>query len=59
LRTYWSLVASPPELAVALKMFFLSCVVIAGVFGAATVSWRILPVQAAPAALALLLTLLA
>ena len=48
-----------PELAVALKVFFLSCVVIAGVFGAATVSWRILPVQVAPAALALMLTLLA
>jgi putative membrane protein len=55
----WSLVASPPELAVALKVFFLSCVVLAGVVGAATVSWRILLVQAAPAALALALTLLA
>jgi putative membrane protein len=55
----WSLVASPPELAVALKVFFLSCVVIAGVMGAVTVSWRILLVQAAPAALALVLTLLA
>ena len=37
----------------AVKTFFLACVVIAGVFGAATVSRRILYVQAVPAALAL------
>ncbi len=37
----------------ALKVFFLGCVVVAGLFGAATVSRRILYVQAAPAALAL------
>ncbi|BCH22405.1 membrane protein [Mesorhizobium sp. L-8-10] len=36
----------------AVKLFFLACVVVAGVFGAATVSRRILYVQAAPAALA-------
>jgi putative membrane protein len=35
--------------------FFLGCVVVAGLFGAATVSRRILWVQAAPAALALAL----
>jgi len=40
-------------------LFFLGCVVIAGVFGAATVSKRILVVQAAPAAIALVLLLLA
>jgi putative membrane protein len=34
--------------------FFLVCVVIAGLYGAATVSRRILWIQAAPAALALL-----
>jgi len=33
--------------------FFLACVVVAGAFGAATVSRRILWIQAAPAALAL------
>ena len=55
----WGLFASPPELAVSLKVFFLTCVVIAGVFGARTVSPRILVVQAMPAALALLLVLLA
>jgi putative membrane protein len=53
----WGLVASPPELAAAVKVFFLACVVVAGVFGALTVSRRILWVQAAPAALALALLL--
>ena len=40
------------------KGFFLLCVFAAGVFGAATVHWRVFFVQAAPAALALLLLLL-
>ena len=35
------------------KVFFLGCVVVAGLFGAATVHRRILLVQALPAALAL------
>ena len=38
----------------AVKVFFLACVIVAGVFGAATVSRRILYVQALPAALALI-----
>ena len=38
----------------AIKVFFLGCVVVAGVFGAATVSRKILYVQALPAALALM-----
>ena len=38
----------------AVKVFFLACVVVAGVFGAATVSRKILFVQALPAALALM-----
>ncbi|APH69967.1 DUF1304 domain-containing protein [Aquibium oceanicum] len=37
----------------AIKVFFLGCVVVAGVFGAATVSRKILYVQALPAILAL------
>ncbi len=41
-----------------IRVFFLGCVVIAGVFGGATASWRILPIQALPAAVALALTLL-
>lgn len=36
------------------KTFFLACVIAAGLFGAATVSRRILYVQAVPAALALI-----
>ena len=48
----WSL-WSPPPLRVPLATFFGGCVVAAGIFGAATVSRRILLVQALPAALAL------
>lgn len=36
-----------------IKVFFLGCVIVAGLFGAATVSRRILYIQALPAALAL------
>jgi putative membrane protein len=38
----------------AVKVFFLACVLVAGLFGAATVGIKILYVQAIPAALALL-----
>jgi putative membrane protein len=48
----WGLLA-PPEIGHSVKIFFLACVVVAGAFGAATVSHRILLVQALPAALAL------
>ena len=51
----WGLLAGPAEHALAIKTFFLSCVVVAGVFGSATVSRRILFLQAFPAAVALLL----
>ena len=37
------------------KIFFLACIIVAGVYGAATVSRRILWVQALPAAVALAL----
>jgi putative membrane protein len=36
------------------KLFFLACVLIAGLYGAATASRKILYIQAAPAALAIL-----
>jgi len=36
-----------------IKIFFLACVVVAGLYGAATVSRKILLIQAVPAALAL------
>lgn len=43
----------------AVKVFFLACVLIAGLYGAATANRRILFVQAVPAAIALLLLFLA
>lgn len=55
----WGLVHSAPAFAFQIKMFFLLCVIVAGVYGAATVSRRILYVQAGPAALALILLWLA
>ena len=42
-----------------LLIFFLTCVIVAGIYGAITVSRSILAVQAAPAAVALALVLLA
>jgi putative membrane protein len=41
----------------AIKIFFLTCVIIAGAVGAATVSRKVLYIQALPAAAALLLLL--
>jgi putative membrane protein len=55
----WGLVQAVPGFAFQIKVFFLLCVIVAGVYGAATVSRRILFVQAAPAALALILLWLA
>ena len=42
-----------------IKLFFLGCVIVAGVYGAATVGRKILYVQALPAALAMAAVLLA
>ncbi len=53
----WSLFRK--EDGIPLRIFFLSCVVVAGVFGAITAKPSILFVQAAPALIALVLTLLA
>lgn len=36
----------------AIKMFFLTCIIIAGLFGAATLKWTTLLIQTAPAAIA-------
>jgi len=54
----WGVIAADP-IGFQVKVFFLACVIVAGVYGAATVSRRILLVQALPAAVALLLVLLA
>ena len=50
----WGLVAG----ATPVRVFFLACVIVAGVYGGVTVKPRILWVQALPAALALVATLL-
>ena len=51
----WGLIAAKRDVVI----FFLLCVIVAGVFGAATAKLTILFTQAAPAALALILTFLA
>ncbi|MDA9528941.1 DUF1304 domain-containing protein [Bradyrhizobium sp. CCBAU 25338] len=55
----WGLVHGNPVFALQIKAFFLLCVIVAGVYGAATVSTRILMVQALPAAVALVALFLA
>jgi len=51
----WGLIADKTDV----QVFFLLCVIVAGLYGAATVSRRILLVQALPAALALVAVLVA
>jgi putative membrane protein len=53
----WGLALGPAGDAV--KIFFLACVIVAGLFGAATASMKILWVQGLPGALALALVLVA
>ncbi len=55
----WGLLHPNPAFGFQIKAFFLLCVIAAGAYGAATVSRRILYVQAVPAALALVLLWLA
>ncbi|UWU96159.1 DUF1304 domain-containing protein [Bradyrhizobium sp. CB1015] len=55
----WGLVHGNPAFAFQIKVFFLLCVIVAGAYGAATVSTRILIVQALPAAIALIAMFLA
>lgn len=54
----WSLVHPAAEFAWQIALFFLACVAIAGLFGAATSSRKILFVQTVPAALAILALIL-
>jgi len=51
----WGLFHGTPAFAFQIKVFFLLCVIAAGVYGAYSASQKILFVQAAPAALALIL----
>lgn len=53
----WSLLDE--QFALNLQVFFLACVILAGVFGGATTSWLILWVQALPGIIALVLVFLA
>lgn len=55
----WGLVHGNPAFAFQIKVFFLLCVIVAGAYGAATVSTRILMVQALPATVALVALFLA
>lgn len=54
----WSLLISEVEWAKNVALFFLACVVIAGIYGGLTASKGIIIKQALPAAIALLLLLL-
>lgn len=55
----WSLVHPDPAIGHQLRLFFLGCVIVAGIVGAATAKVTILFIQALPAALALILCVLA
>ncbi|MBC9878820.1 DUF1304 domain-containing protein [Bradyrhizobium sp. INPA01-394B] len=49
----WGLLHGNPAFGFQIKVFFLLCVIVAGAYGATTVSTRILIVQALPAVIAL------
>lgn len=54
---FWGLSQGPAGAAI--QLFFLGCVLIAGLFGAATANRKILFIQAIPAAIGMILVLLA
>ncbi|HEY1954579.1 MAG TPA: DUF1304 domain-containing protein [Polyangiaceae bacterium] len=54
----WSFFA-PAEMVFPLRVFFLACVIVAGLYGAVTASRKILFVQALPAIVALVVVVLA
>ena len=51
----WGLLHPNPAFGFQIKVFFLLCVIVAGLYGGYSVSKRIVMVQALPAAIALLL----
>jgi putative membrane protein len=55
----WGAAASDPEMAFRLRLFFLGCVIVAGIYGGLTTARKILYVQALPAIVALVLVVLA
>lgn len=54
----WALLHGNPSFAFQLKLFFVGCVAVAGIYGALTANVRILFVQTIPAAIALVLLFL-
>lgn len=54
----WSVFHAQPEVAAQLRLFFLGCVLVAGIYGAATVSKKIFYIQGLPAAIALIFCLI-
>ncbi len=57
LGLFWSVVCSDPNFSIQLKVFFLGCVVMAGIYGGVTASKKIIYVQALPAFVALAISL--
>ncbi|MBV1724165.1 MAG: DUF1304 domain-containing protein [Hoeflea sp.] len=55
----WSLIHPDAAVAFQLKLFFLGCVLVAGLYGGVTASKKIFVIQALPAAIALIAVLLA
>lgn len=51
---FWSVLHPAPEFAWQIAIFFLACVAVAGIYGAATASRKILFIQTLPAVIALL-----
>lgn len=54
----WSFFISDPTWVANIRLFFLGCVIVAGVFGALTASKKIFITQASPAILALIFVIL-
>ena len=52
----WSFFIENPEWQIYVSIFFLGCITLAGIYGALTVSKKILFVQAMPAIMAMILT---
>jgi putative membrane protein len=50
----WSILHPQPELGWQIAMFFLACVAVAGIYGAATASRKIVFIQTVPAVIAML-----
>lgn len=50
---FWALLHPQPEVASQIAIFFLACVVVAGLYGGYTVRYRLTLIQSTPAAIAL------